>query len=144
MACYFVQILSILTACLALPINEEGMQEEMETALKVGIIELGSGYSDECIARFQNQATVGFDRGLDALKVKSPNKDVPSLFSLSSEKISLSINSIPASDSTTLVDLYISNEKDSKYQVRLYLYATLKPVNMAIYFVDGLQGCFYS
>ncbi|MCB9447964.1 MAG: PKD domain-containing protein [Flavobacteriales bacterium] len=52
-------------------------------------------YSDETVIRFLPDATTTFDNAYDALKLFSSNKEVPFLFSHTSDSVPLSINALP-------------------------------------------------
>ncbi|MBZ0243897.1 MAG: hypothetical protein K8F24_11820, partial [Bacteroidales bacterium] len=75
--------------------------EEVET---LRLFAYANGYTDESVVCFVEESTTAFDGQYDALKFKNWN-EAPNIYSLTTDKTELSINSIPYSTETYLMEL---------------------------------------
>lgn len=75
--------------------------EEVET---LRLFAHANGYTDESVVTFVDESTTAFDGQYDALKFKNWN-EAPNIYSLTADKTALSINSIPYSTETYLMEL---------------------------------------
>jgi hypothetical protein len=111
--------------------------------VKLKITDVSSGFSDETVVRFLPSATEAHDRSVDALKLISPNRVVPSLFSMSTDELCLSINSLPETSGTTYTNIYLLHVQSSSFVLDLFYPVNGIPANERIYLEDVDNACYY-
>ena len=109
------------------------------------IVRIKAGFASEgipcdpVVVYFDNIASNGFDRDLDALKLMNTNPQVPSLYAVSSKADKLSINALPVPDSSTVVPLSLVTERAGWVTFNTYEIERV-PAALHIYFVDAKTG----
>lgn len=88
-----------------------------EFALRLHVSDILTGYSDETVVYFENGSTNGYDERYDALKFLSPEKEVPSLFTVSGDKQMLSINGLPDIGLSRLIPVFLKTNSESEYKL---------------------------
>jgi len=78
----------------------------------------GNGYSDEIMLRHLEQASVNYDKNLDALKFRGSD-EAPQLGSVSADHLQLSVNTFPASEMYTIIPLLFEAPADGEYTFSL-------------------------
>jgi hypothetical protein len=74
----------------------------------------GNTESDPTVIYFKNTASEKFDGNLDALKIMNTNAGIPSIYTVSSDQQSLSINAVPEPDSCTHIPLGVQMMQDGE------------------------------
>lgn len=98
----------------------------------------GYGYSDETVVRFLDGATPNFDGAYDAWKLFSTNPMVPSIYSKIQSGDELSINSLPAYTTNTIIELHTKVAYSGLYTVTVEeIYAFDDDFVLSITNVDG-------
>lgn len=90
-----------------------------EFALRLHLSDVNSGYSDETVVYFENGSTNEFDERYDALKFLSPEKEVPSIFTVSGDKQMLSINGLPDVGQNRLIPVFLKTNSESEYKLTI-------------------------
>jgi hypothetical protein len=90
----------------------------------IRLVAEGNGFKDETIIRFIDRATDEFDRNLDALKLFSPNQQVPQLASQHNNSY-LAVNTLHEIQESLIVPLYFNAGQDGTYSIRLTEQQTL-------------------
>ncbi len=103
----------------------------------------GNNYSDETIIRFMNGATNGLDNDYDAAKLFSPNKKVPSIYTMVDDFQPLAVNSYPVlADGGVNVSIYVKNYIATSYTIGYEEFGAI-PSNACIYLEDLTTGTLY-
>jgi hypothetical protein len=76
----------------------------------------GNNYKDEAVIRFLENATLNFDNKFDAVKLYSPNADVPSIALVSADK-DLSINTLPVDDADISIPVRVKVGVSGNYSI---------------------------
>jgi hypothetical protein len=92
--------------------------------------------SDNMVIYFDNDATINFDKGFDALKLNNTDARVPNIYTISPDNKALSINAMPyITDSTTIIPLGIETAKDGPLVISMQDVQNF-PVGLKAYIID--------
>ncbi|KAF0197149.1 MAG: hypothetical protein FD166_2108 [Bacteroidetes bacterium] len=110
------------------------------------MIRVSAGFEDETqaadpvVVYFTDEASAGFDKNLDALKLFNTDKEVPNLYILTESNQKLSISALPEPENlTTRIPLGIRTEKEGWLTFRSTAIENL-PLNLHAYLYDELTG----
>jgi fibronectin-binding autotransporter adhesin len=123
------------------PYYHKARQADSLPLIRISAVLAGTGAaSDPAVIYFHDRAGSGFDAGLDALKMLNTAEEVPSLFSIGSGDIHLSINSLPwPGNDLVIVPLGISLLTGGIIQLHADTLAFLPPGNH-VYLFDAVTG----
>ena len=93
-------------------------------------------YADPVVFYFDEEATLHFDKSLDALKLMNTNERVPNLYAVSPEAAKLSINAISLPANSTTIPLGLKTEKEGRILFNAVDIAQI-PEGLHIYLKDA-------
>jgi len=95
--------------------------------------------SDPIVIYSNGQATRGFDRQLEAVKLMNDNGDLPNLYAMAEGASKLVINALSELDTGTVIPLGIKTEKDGNITFNLRNLENW-PANLNLYLRDAVTG----
>jgi hypothetical protein len=109
------------------------------------LIRLSANYADNSksadplVVYAQDEATAGFDKSFDAIKLMNIDEQVPNLYSLGEDASQLAINGLTAIDAGTVIPLGIKTEKDGEIKFSLRDLENW-PTGLNLYLTDAVTG----
>ncbi|MDQ0639298.1 hypothetical protein QF042_002863 [Pedobacter sp. W3I1] len=95
--------------------------------------------SDPVVIYTNGQATQGFDRQLEAVKLMNDNGDLPNLYAMAGGASKLVINALAELDTATVIPLGIKIEKDGNITFNLRKLENW-PAHLNLYLTDAVTG----
>jgi len=103
--------------------NNSAFRETMANILNIGVVGGLEGYRDDVTIRFDDEATSGYDKDLEAVFWESQNSDATSLRSIAEGNLELAINALPTASLTsgmTSVPLNFSCGYNTEYTLSFF------------------------
>ncbi|TCC96935.1 beta strand repeat-containing protein [Pedobacter hiemivivus] len=95
--------------------------------------------SDPIVVYTNGQATQGFDKQLEAVKLMNDNGELPNLYTIAESTSKLVINALSELDTSTVIPLGIKIEKDGNITFNLRNLENW-PANLNLYLTDAVTG----
>jgi hypothetical protein len=103
----------------------------------------GNNYSDQTVVRFMGGATTGLDNEYDAIKLFSPNKQVPAIYTKADSVNPLVVNTYPLLTNGVNFNVYIKNIATTNYTISFEEFGAISP-SVSIVMEDVKTGVSYN
>lgn len=106
-------------------------------------VEGSNGWSDQSSIYFHTLASAGYDRKLDSEKLKSPMREVPTLFSYGNNYKEYAINALPEFAKETKVEVGFTSKQNIDYTIKK-VDADAVATSIDVFIEDHVTGRFHN